>query len=148
MSFSAYDGAAYRTATAVYAYDGSAWRTATGVWVYDGGSWRQGFTNASISALSGKDVPHDPTLGVCRLTWTYSGDVSAMLITLDADFAGGTTYGYNVDSAIDPTLGTYDTSLNGVFGFSTLDTTNFRMRLMDGATIVSELTVNGPYAFL
>lgn len=142
----------WRTVTEFSVNDGGSttWRTVTDAWVNDGGSttWRKIWSNRSFLTILGLDYGGDPTLGLLRISWTTNGSMTGLTVTVDADFAGGTTYGSAVDSGLDPSTGTpYDSTLSGLSGFSTLDTTNIRLRLMDGVTVVDEITMAGPYAF-
>lgn len=142
----------WRSVTEFSINDGGSttWRTVTTAWINDGGSttWRQIYSNRALASLSGLDYSgSDPTLGLLRISWTTSGDMTGLTITIDADFAGGSTYGSSVDSGVATTATPYDSTLSGMVGFSTLDTTNIRLRLMEGATVVDELTMSGPYAF-
>jgi hypothetical protein len=147
MSLSIYDGSNWRTAVAVSIYDGSAWRTAKGVWIYDGSAWRLAFTDGNISGLYGRDFDGDPTAGNLRIRWTESGDTSAFTVDIYADFAGGTSYTTEIATGVDPTSGTpYDAYLDGMSGFTSLDVTNVRVRLLNGADVLTTLTMAGPYA--
>lgn len=149
MPVSIYDGSVWRKATSIYIKDGGGtWRTAKNAWIYDGSTWRLGYNSGTISSLYGRDYGGDPLLGLLRIRWTQSGDTSAFTVNIDADLAGGTSYGTSVATGVDPTTGTpYDADMSSFPGFSTLDSTNVRVRLMDGATPVVTLTMAGPYAF-
>lgn len=141
----------WRTATAFYVNDGGSttWRDIQEAWVNDGGgtTWRKFWSSRSLVSLTGLDYGGDPTLGLLRISWTTAGDMTGLAITIDADFSGGSTYGSPVDSGVSTSGTPYDATLDGMTGFSTLDTTNIRLRLMDGVTVLSELTMSGPYAF-
>lgn len=142
----------WRTVTEFSIYDdgGSTWRTITEAWINDGGSttWRKFWSARGFLTIQGLDYGGDPDLGLLRISWTTQGSMSGLTVDVNADFAGGTTYGSSVTTGLDPSSGTpYDSDMSGLPGFSTLDTTNIRLRLMDGVTIVDEITMAGPYAF-
>lgn len=145
-SFSCYDGSAWRTATSLYIYDPSAatWRTAKEAWIYEptGAQWHLGFAAGTISSLAGMDVGGSPTDGLLDLTWSHSGAVDLFTITIDADLAGGTTYGTNMWSSGDPTLDAKSLDFSGTPGFTTLNSTKIRMQLVWNGEIVKQLTAN------
>lgn len=148
-SFSAYDGAAWRTAiTGTAAYDGTAWRTAVGIWVSDGATWRKGFTNLSLSSVTVKDTVCNPTNGQFRVYWTYTGDVGSYTITIEYRLGTGSSNPWNTYiSGVAPTTSPYDGDLSGYAGWSTLNDTDFRIHLTDGTEANnSPIIVYPPYA--
>lgn len=74
----------------------------------------------------------DPLLGLGRLEWTTAGDLTGATIELYADPDG---LGYQtVQTGVDPTLGVSNFDVSGLTGFTSLDSTSFRINLI-AATI-------------
>ena len=76
----------------------------------------------------------DPLLGQGKLTWVLSGSVPGSYVELAYDFGTGYT-DYNI--FIDPALGIFLFDVSGLLGFTSLDSTNFRVRWTLGGVDIS-----------
>jgi len=122
----------WRKTKKLFVWHSGAWVEVQTCWIRNGGQWKKCFTNVDLTAaqLFNNDFFCDPTMGTFYLTWSTVGDVSTYLIKLEYSFDVGNTWTQHSLTAT--SAGSLYDSLDGIFGFSTLDTTQFRVTLIDG----------------
>lgn len=136
-----WDSVQWRKAVSQWAWTGGAWQPVKAVWIWSGGSWTLAFTSATISGLNGIDEGFESL----SISWTFSGDVTDCTVDIYADFMGGTNFDRHVVSSVVADDNYYLASFEGIYGYSSLDNTSIRVRLFQGATLVTTLTMFPPY---
>ena len=124
----------WRLTTDLWVWDGSIWSPVKSAWIWSGAQWELCHTApASLDSFAIYDRICDPTLGVFRATWSYTGvDITSWNIAVDYSFNSGASYTTHT-SNIDPTDLQFDGTLDGLSGFTSLDNTYFRLRLLQGS---------------
>lgn len=113
-------------------WDG-AWLPVKACWIWDGGGWA--LTHVAPTLLTSFSVLNsgsgcDPTIGNFRASWTTSsGDIGSWSITLEYSFDGGSSWSVYA-SGIDPTSSPFIDTMDGISGFTSLDSTSFRLSLL------------------
>ena len=145
---------------AMYWYD-TAWKETIDLWVWngawtnveecyiwDGSNWRLTHTApASLDSFNICDVSCDPLLGNFRASWTFTAAYSAnWKISLSYSFDNGASYTV-YDNNIDITTSPYSNTLDGFAGFTSLDDTYFRLRMIDSAGGTIDATNSPRYAY-
>lgn len=129
----------------LWVWDAGAWQPVRAAWIWSGSAWEQcHVASGSLDSITVKDVACDPVLGSFRVSWTYTTLFpSEWTITIDYSFNGGSSW-TTYDSGIDLTTSPYNGSLDGLPGFSTLDSTDFRISMVSGST---QATSSPRYAY-
>ena len=138
-----YSGSAWKETDELYTYNSGSWKRVMECYIYDG-SWRlTHYADGSLNSLTVTDtsIGCDPTLGNFSAAWTYtvpSGFEGMWEIDLDYSFDGGSNWNlFSANQALtsSPIAG----SLDGIPGFTSLDNTNFRLRM----ELVSNNAISG-----
>lgn len=130
-----YDSGTWKLTQKLYVYDAGTWKDVAQCWIWDGNtsSWQSIYSSTELLTADVCDTFGDPTSGNYTASWTYSSsNIANWIIRIEARFGGG-SWTLAADD-IDPTNSPYDGSVDGFFGFTTLDTTDFRISLLDSAT--------------
>lgn len=140
--------ATWKQADTAWVYTGGIWQTVNAAWVWDG-AWRKVYSTATFNALDVFNVDPfcDATAGSYRVAWSYNTAASGSTVNIEYDVGYGWLTG---PSAIPIADNSYDGSLSGVFGFSSLDSTSFRVSIFDpddanNQIIGSPKTLSGPF---
>jgi hypothetical protein len=146
-----YNGGSWRLTDDLSIWNGSVWKQVVECWIWDGSAWRSTHVGpTTLSSVNVIDAACDPLLGTYRVSWSYaSPNIGDWFLRIEARFNGG-SYTIAADN-IDPTTSPYTDSVDGFAGFTSLDTTDFRISLLavsDGATNAggSPQTRNGPFS--
>jgi len=120
----------YRETDELYTYNSGSWKQVMECYIWDG-SWKLcHYAPASLDTFAVTDTSPgcDPTEGTFQAEWTYTTPSTSMWnIKLDYSFDNGANYTeYNVYNLTDSPI---NESLNGIFGFTSLDDTDFRLRM-------------------
>lgn len=125
----------WRLTTDLWVWNGSAWLPVKSAWIWTGAAWELCHvapTTLDSFTLYNSAAFCDATVGNFRATWSYtSGDIASWTISLDYSLNYGSTY-TTFASGIDPTTLQYDGTMDGIPGFSSLNATYFRLRLVQG----------------
>lgn len=143
--------ATWRRTNNLFVWNGSAWVEVKACYIWTGGSWA--LTHVAPTSLTSFTIFNtgsgcDATIGNFRASWTTaSGDLADWLITLEYSFNGGSSWSV-YDNQIDPTSSPFVNSLDGFSGFTSLDSTSFRLSLRLGTVHAtsSPRTVSPTYA--
>ena len=150
MSVQVYYSGAWRTATNIWVFTGGSWQPVKRVWGHHDGAWRAAFNDMVLGTITVSDSSFgcDATLGQFQVSWTTSGDTTGANLFIDYNFDGGS--GYSNLATIDPTTSPYDGDVSGEVGFTSLDSTYFRIRLSgaEGAANSSPQFASPAYACL
>lgn len=132
----------------LWVHDGAGWEPVRAAWIWTGAAWALCHTaSASLDSVTVKDVACDPVLGSFRVSWTYTTLFPAeWSLSIEYSFNSGSTW-TTYASGIDVTTSPYDGSLDGVSGFSSLDSTDFRVSMVSGSTQATDSprTASPPY---
>jgi hypothetical protein len=137
----------WKQTTDLWVWNGS-WTNVQECYIWDGSNWKLCHTApASLDSFSICDISCDPELGNFRASWTYtSAFASNWKIELAYSFDSGTSWPV-YDNNIDITTSPYTGTLEGFFGFTSLDNTYFRLRMIDVATSTVDATNSPRYAY-
>ena len=127
----------WRLTKDLWVWDAGQWKSVKQCYIHTGGGWA--LCHAAASSLNSFILYNtasfcDPTIGNFQANWTYTtGDPASWDITIEYSFNYGASWG-TYASNIDVSLGSYSGSLDGLFGFSSLDSTYFRLSMTQGST--------------
>jgi hypothetical protein len=138
---------AWKQTTDLWVWNG-AWTNVEECYIWDGSNWRLTHTApASLDSFNICDVSCDPTQGNFRASWTFTATYSAnWKIQLAYSFDSGNSWPI-YDNNIDITTSPYTATLEGFFGFTSLDNTYFRLRMIDVTTSTVDATNSPRYAY-
>lgn len=133
-----YTSSAWQETQDLYVNDGQRgdpWKRVIECYIYDGSAWKLCFiAEASLDSFTVLDDSSgcDPTLGNVLISWTYSvpaGTEGDWYINIDFSFDNGSSWTqWKSNLGLDD--GPIGDSLDGQVGFSSLDNTWFRLRMV------------------
>lgn len=127
----------WRQTEELWVWHTGAWQLVKAAWIWSGSQWELCHTAAaSLNSFILYDASGvcNPTLGTFQATWAYTSAVpSEWSITLEYSFDFGSSW-QTYASGLDLTSGSYTGSLDGYFGFTSLDSTYFRLSMVSGST--------------
>jgi hypothetical protein len=143
-----YNASTWRPQTDLWVWNGSVWKEVQECYIWNGSTWKLCHQAlGTINSATGYDSSGvcDPTLGVFKITWTYSGNATDAYV----DYAFGSPSGWTAyGGGVSVPAGDleYSGSVEGFPGFTSLDNTYFRLRLEYNGTPInnSPWTVSGP----
>lgn len=127
----------WRLTKDLWAWDGSQWKLVKQCYIYTGLAWE--LCHVAYSSLDSFVLYNtasfcDPTVGNFQATWTYTtGDVADWGMTLEYSFNSGVSWSPYA-SGIALTSTPYNGTMDGIPGFTSLDSTYFRLSMLSGAT--------------
>lgn len=126
----------------------SAWTPVQECYIWDGGYWKLCFTSAaSLDSFVICDTSHNPSYGNFTASWTYTtATPENWKIALYYSFDSGSTW-TALNTNISITSSPYDGTVEGLVGFSSLDDTYFKLRMIDVTTSTIDATNSPRYQY-
>ncbi len=140
-----YNSATWRPTNSLYVWNGSVWKEVQACYIWNGSTWKLCHQAlGTITSVTGYDSSGvcDPTYGVFKITWAYTGNADTAYV----DYAFGSPSGWVQYGSVTASTGFLEGQVEGLPGFTSLDSTYFRLRIEYNGTPIfnSPWTVSGP----
>jgi hypothetical protein len=114
----------------LFVWSSSAWQRVRQCWIWTGSAWASCHVDpASLDSVFISDTGALPTDGDISVSWTYTAAIPGdWYIKIEASFSGGAYLQVATNVAL--TSSPWTGSVNGLVGFTTLNSTDFRVSMI------------------